>query len=189
MKKGLKVFLTAAIVLSAVACSTTSDEETKNKDTKEKVVETKEDTSVPKEYRNALHKAENYSKMVRTFLESIDYPKERIHDICYAIAIHVDLKADFDGEYNAFTLSVQEADNIDRVGAYRLYETLEAAQFSKQSIDGQIKYVDLMLQTLYEYASYECTTKTAQTLWLDRIQFQKNYFERLKDQLKISTAL
>lgn len=76
-------------------------------------------------------------KMVRIFLESIDYPKERIHDICYAIAIHVDLKADFDGEY----------------------------------------------------ASYECTTKTAQTLWLDRIQFQMNYFERLKDQLKISTAL
>ena len=86
-------------------------------------------------------------------------------------------------------MSVQEADNIDRVGAYRLYETLEAAQFSKQSIDVQIKYVDLMLQTLYEYASYECTTKTEQTLWLDRIQFQKNYFERLKDQLKISTAL
>ena len=41
MKKGLKVFLTAAIVLSAVACSTTSDEETKSKDTKEKIVETK----------------------------------------------------------------------------------------------------------------------------------------------------
>ena len=39
MKKGLKVFLTAAIVLSAVACSTTSDEETKTKDTKEKIVE------------------------------------------------------------------------------------------------------------------------------------------------------
>lgn len=46
-----------------------------------------------------------------------------------------------------------------------------------------------MLQTLNEYASIECTTKTAQTLWLDRIQFQMNYFERLKDQLKISTAL
>ena len=129
------------------------------------------------------------SKMVRTFLESIDYPKERIHDICYAIAIHVDLKADFDGEYNAFTLSVQEADNIDRVGAYRLYETLEAVQFSKQPIDVQIQYVESMLQTLNEYASYTCTTKTAQVLWLDRIQFQMNYFERLKDQLKISTAL
>lgn len=129
------------------------------------------------------------SKMVREFLKSIDYPKERIHDICYAIVIHVDLKTDFDGEYNAFTLSVQEADNIDRVGAYRLYETLEAVQFSKQPIDVQIQYVDLMLQTLNEYASYTCTTKMAQALWLDCIQFQIDYFERLKDQLKISTAL
>lgn len=71
MKKGLKVFLGAAIVLSAVACSTTSDEETKNKDAKEKVVETKEDTSVPKEYRNALHKAENYSKMMHMSKQKI----------------------------------------------------------------------------------------------------------------------
>lgn len=73
MKKGLKVFLTAAIVLSAVACSTTNDEETKAKETKEKIVETKEDTSVPKEYRNALHKAENYSKMMHM-------SKQRIYD-------------------------------------------------------------------------------------------------------------
>lgn len=73
MKKGLKVFLGAAIVLSAVACSTMSDEETKTKETKEKIVETKEDTSVPKEYRNALHKAENYSKMMHM-------SKQRIYD-------------------------------------------------------------------------------------------------------------
>lgn len=128
--------------------------------------------------------------MVREFLKLIDYPKERIQDMCFAIAIHVDLKADFDGEYNAFTLSVQEADNIDRVGgAYRLYETLEAVQFSKQPIEVQIQYVDLMLQTLNEYTSYTCATKTVQALWLDRIQFQIDYFERLKDQFKISTAL
>lgn len=109
--------------------------------------------------------------------------------MCFAIMIHVDLKADFEGEYNAFTLSVQEADNIDRVGAYRLYETLEAVQFNKQPIEVQIQYVDSMLQTLNEYVSYTCATKTAQALWLDRIQFQIDYFERLKDQLKISTAL
>jgi len=36
MKKGLKVFLGAAIVLSAVACSTANDKETKTKETKEK---------------------------------------------------------------------------------------------------------------------------------------------------------
>ena len=73
MKKGLKVFLGAVIVLSAVACSTTSNEETKTKETNEKIVETKEDTSVPKEYRNALHKAENYNKMMHM-------SKQRIYD-------------------------------------------------------------------------------------------------------------
>ena len=73
MKKGLKVFLTAAIVLSAVACSTTSDEETKTKDTKEKIVETKEDTSVPKEYRNALRSAKTYAHVQTRYLRSINF--------------------------------------------------------------------------------------------------------------------
>lgn len=69
MKKGLKIFLGAAIVLSAVACSTSSDE----KDSKEKIVETKEDTSIPKEYRNALHKADSYSK-------TMHMSKQKIYD-------------------------------------------------------------------------------------------------------------
>ena len=98
MKKGLKVFLTAAIVLSAVACSTTSDEETKNKDTKEKVVETKEDTSVPKEYRNALHKAENYSKMMHM-------SKQRIYD-----QLTSEYKKKFDEEAAQYTIDNLNAD-------------------------------------------------------------------------------
>ena len=66
MKKGLKVFLTAAIVLSAVACSTANDKETKTK-----IVETKEDTSVPKEYRNALRSAKTYSDMMHMSKQGI----------------------------------------------------------------------------------------------------------------------
>ena len=65
MKKGLKVFLTAAIVISAVACSTSNDE------VKEKVVETKEEPSVPKEYRNALRSAETYSDMMHMSKQGI----------------------------------------------------------------------------------------------------------------------
>ena len=71
MKKGLKVFLTAAIVLSAVACSTSNDEVKEG--AKEKVVETKEEPSVPKEYRNALRSAETYSDMMHM-------SKARIYD-------------------------------------------------------------------------------------------------------------
>ena len=68
MKKGLKVFLGAAIVSSAVACSTSNDEVN---DTKEKVVETKEDTSIPKEYRNALRSAKTYSDMMHMSKQGI----------------------------------------------------------------------------------------------------------------------
>lgn len=71
MKKGLKVFLGAAIVLSAVACSTANDKETKTKETKEKIVETKEDTSVPKEYRNTLRSAKTYSDMMHMSKQGI----------------------------------------------------------------------------------------------------------------------
>ena len=57
MKKGLKVFLTAAIVLSAVACSTANDKETKTKETKEKIVE-KYKTQL-EIYKRALEQALN----------------------------------------------------------------------------------------------------------------------------------
>lgn len=69
MKKGLKVFLTAAIVLSAVACSTSND--VVKEGAKEKVVETKEEPSVPKEYRNALRSAETYSDMMHMSKQGI----------------------------------------------------------------------------------------------------------------------
>lgn len=92
-----------------------------------------------------------------------------LHDVSYCTSFNVDLKVDFEGEY--VNLSVQEADHIDHVGVYRLYETLETVRFSKQPLEVQIQYVDLMLQTLNEYTSYTCATKTAQALWLDRIQF------------------
>lgn len=69
MKKGLKVFLGAAIVISAVACSTSND--VVKEGAKEKVVETKEEPSVPKEYRNALRSAETYSDMMHMSKQGI----------------------------------------------------------------------------------------------------------------------
>ena len=69
MKKGLKVFLTAAIVISAVAFSTSND--VVKEGAKEKVVETKEEPSVPKEYRNALRSAETYSDMMHISKQGI----------------------------------------------------------------------------------------------------------------------
>ncbi len=129
------------------------------------------------------------ARIVREFLKQFDISEQRIHDICFAIAIHVDLKADFEGEYTPFTLTVQEADNIDRLGAYRLYETLESVQFSKRPLSIQIQYVDDMIKTLNEYLTYELSTSTAALMWKNRVQFQLDYYRRLKSQFNISEKI
>ena len=160
MKKGLKVFLGAAIVLSAVACSTTSDEETKTKGTKEKVVETKEDTSVPKEYHNALHKAENYSKMMHM-------SKQRIYDQLtseygdqfdveaaqYAIG---NLNADYNenalkcGEYYKKTMHMSKARIYDQLTSENGEKfTSEEAQYAIDNIKGD--YLEAALKSAKNY--------------------------------------
>lgn len=127
--------------------------------------------------------------IVREFLKDCDISEQKIHDICFAIAIHVDLKADFEGEYTPFSLTIQEADNIDRLDAYRLYETLESIQFSKRPLSVQIQYVDDMIKTLNEYLTYELSTSTAALMWKNRVQFQLDYYIRLKNQLNRSEKI
>ena len=77
----------------------------------------------------------NAAKIARPFLEGLGLSTDRIDDICYGIAIHVDDEADFEGERTPFALSVGDADNIDRFDAYRLYETLEMDHFSEKSLE------------------------------------------------------
>ena len=52
--------------------------------------------------------------IARPFLRELGFPEDRINDICYGIAIHVDDEAGFPGERTAFALTVGDADNIDR---------------------------------------------------------------------------
>lgn len=136
-----------------------------------------------------LNHGRKSARIVREFLKEFDISEQRIHDICFAIAIHVDLKSDFEGEYTVFAQTVQEADNIDRLGAYRLYETLESVQFSKRPLEVQIRYVDDMIKTLNEYLSYELSTSTAALMWKKNVQFQLDYYTSLKNQFNISQKI
>ncbi|MBQ5567463.1 MAG: HD domain-containing protein, partial [Oscillospiraceae bacterium] len=59
--------------------------------------------------------------LARPFLESLGFAPERVDDMCYGIAIHVDDCADFDGVHTRFAETISDADNIDRFDAYRIY--------------------------------------------------------------------
>ena len=141
MKKGLKVFLTAAIVLSAVACSTTSDEETKTKDTKEKIVETKEDTSVPKEYRNALRSAKTYSDMMHM-------SKQGIYD-----QLTSEYGEKFPADAAQYAIDNVEADwNANALEKAKLYQ--DQGSMSKSAIHDQLtsQYGEQFTESEADYA-------------------------------------
>lgn len=130
-----------------------------------------------------LNHGRNAAKIARTFLESLGLKQEKIHEICFGIAIHVDDKADFPGERTPLAVSIGDCDNIDRFDVYRIYENMQNASFGDMTYKEQFNYVEKMLDKLNKYLGMEMATKTATQLWVDKVSFQIQFFERLKLQL------
>lgn len=131
----------------------------------------------------------NGAKIARPFLESLGLPKERVDDICYGIAIHVDDEAGFEGERTAFAETVGDADNIDRFDAYRIYEGLQYRKFSEMPYAEKKEYVDATLSRLAELREMKFGTASAKELWQERVDYNISFYEKLKSQLNNSTAI
>ena len=126
------------------------------------------------------------ARMARPFLKELGLPDERINDICYGIAIHVDDEADFAGERTPFALTVGDADNIDRFDAYRIHETLCGDEFLDMNYDAKSEYVRRKLARLNELMDMEMGTRTAEKIWKERIAFYMAFYEKLSSQLACS---
>ncbi len=126
------------------------------------------------------------AQIARPFLEELGLAKDRIEDICYGIAIHVDDKADFEGERTAFALTVGDADNIDRFDAYRIHETLSNQGFIEMPFEQKQEYVGKRLERLRELLVMPLGTKTAEALWKSRLAFYIEFYEKLASQLASS---
>ncbi len=129
------------------------------------------------------------AKIARPFLTELGLPEDRIGDICYGIAIHVDDEADFPGEKTAFALSVGDADNIDRFDVYRIHETLSCDGFLEKSFEEKLEYADKRLERLLQLKSFPMGTETAGSMWLERLSFYISFYEKLADQLRCSDCI
>lgn len=129
------------------------------------------------------------ARLVRPFLESLGLSQEQIMEICYGIAIHVDDQADFEGDRTPFALSVGDADNIDRFDAYRIYEGLQLRQFSEHTLEEKREHVHSVLSQLDKLKKLKMGTKTAETIWLQRLDFYAVFYEKLKSQLDNSSGI
>ena len=129
------------------------------------------------------------ARIARPFLRELGAPDERINDICYGIAIHVDDEADFEGERTAFAQSVGDADNIDRFDAYRIHETLCNDGFLTMDYDEKLEYVKNRIIKLNQFKDIPMGTKTAKDLWLERLGFYIEFYEKLAAQLESSVMI
>ena len=127
--------------------------------------------------------------IARPFLRSLGLAEDRIDDICYGIAIHVDDEADFPGERTPFALSVGDADNLDRIDAYRIHEGLALDGFLEMPFAEKRAYVEKRLSKLREYLDLPMGTKTAENLWRQRMSFYISFYEKLSAQLRTSAEI
>jgi len=127
------------------------------------------------------------AQIARPFLEDLGLAAEKINDICYGIAIHVDDKADFNWPRSAFCETVGDADNIDRFDVYRIYETLQSRNFSTMTLAAKKEEVANMLEKLIRFKELKLGTVTAQNLWLQRLEYYCSFYEKLSGQLDNST--
>ena len=131
----------------------------------------------------------NAAKIARPFLKELGLPEDRVNDMCYGIAIHVDDEADFEGERTPFALSVGDADNIDRFDAYRIHEGLVYEKFLEKSFEEKVNFVNTRIEKLGKAMQMELGTKTAEEIWAERIAYYIGFYDKLHKQFSNSTAI
>lgn len=126
------------------------------------------------------------AKVAGEFIKELGFSEERMQDMLYGIAIHVDGKADFAGRETAFANTIGDADNIDRFDVYRIYEGLEYSKFSKLPMKDKMEFLNRTLERLPQQRKEKLATATAQRMWEERIDFRILYFTKLKKQMESS---
>lgn len=127
------------------------------------------------------------AKIARPFLLELGLAREDVEEICYGIAIHVDDQADFEGTRTPLALSINDADNIDRFDAYRIFEGLKYYEFDSMSLEEKRTFVEDYLHKLEgEYRQVPIATETGRHMWLEKIDFQTEFFKKLLKQIENS---
>lgn len=129
------------------------------------------------------------ARLARPFLEQLDLGPERVWEICYGIAIHVDGKADFPGEETAFALSIGDADDVDRFDAYRIYDAMEYADFRNLKIGDKRKWLKEKIDWINWWLEQRAGTETARQMIMQCLLYQRQYYEKVLEQMEHSETI
>lgn len=126
------------------------------------------------------------AQIARPFLETLGYSTERLNNICFSIAVHVDDKADFEHPATLESKIVSDADNIDRFGAYRLL-----IQFSDtDNYEKLVEKASTRLVTLRKYREGGIMgTAKGEELFNRQLDTQIKVLERLVEDSKLTIEM
>lgn len=129
------------------------------------------------------------ASVARIFLNGINLSQKEIDDICFAIAVHVDNKCGYDYEETLESKIVSDSDNLDRFGAFRIYQSIAWDKESTEgAIEDRIKAVQRKINHRLKLKNeHKLETNTANEIWEDYLEFQIEFFERYIEELEITT--
>lgn len=123
------------------------------------------------------------ARIARPFLETLGYTPEQVDHICYAVAVHVDERADFEHPVTLETKIVNDADNVDRFGAYRV---LVQYRDQVEEYDQLIAKAEKRIQVLKRYRAEELGTPTGERLFRRQLDLQIEFLERMVEDSKLT---
>ena len=129
------------------------------------------------------------ARIARPFVKQLGFADEVVEDICFGIAIHVDDKADFEGRRTPFTLTVGDADNIDRFDVFRIYDNLRWKDFYNMTLEERLDWLEGLIPRLEKLRQEEFATPTATAMWREKVDYQMDFHRRLLEQMRAGAEL
>lgn len=124
------------------------------------------------------------AQISRPFLLELGYPPAQVENICYAIAVHVDGKADFEHPYTLEARAVSDADNIDRFGAYRILQWCLPEMGDLLALAEKLRQRIIRLEVYLGDNPLE--TATGRALFANQLQRQIVFFQALIDEEELT---
>lgn len=117
------------------------------------------------------------AKIARPFLRKLGYSDGDVENICFAIAMHVDGKADFDHPITPEAKVVNDADNIDRFSTYRIMSQFRNLENNLESF---IELAKDQLERLNRSRAFtRMLTESGKKIYNRQFEDQVNLMERL----------
>jgi uncharacterized protein len=124
------------------------------------------------------------ARLSRPFLAGLGLPPEDVEAICFAIAVHVDDRADFEHPVTLESKVVSDADNVDRFDAYRL---LLYCREELDDIEALAEKLAPRIATLEDYRARQIMgTDTGSRLFNQKLDRQIEVFKAILAQRDIS---